>query len=131
MVSTIYLILCFMKKTLQICCFTGLLTGGLFLLTSFLTGPAAVNSHTFPYRKVGLTERQAAEHLLDRFTYGATPGQIDAVMKMGLENWFRQQLEAGLPDDSLNIRLNRYDAINLSNTDVCRVYPPGFVIRSM
>jgi uncharacterized protein (DUF1800 family) len=120
-----------MKRTLQICCFTGLLTGGLFLLTSFLTGSSSVNSHKFPYRKAGLTERQAAEHLLDRFTYGATPGQVDAVVRMGLENWFSQQLEAELSDDSLNQRIGNYDAINLSNTDVCRVYPPGFVIRSM
>ena len=120
-----------MKRTLQICCFTGLLTGGLFLLTSFLTSPPSARPHKFPYKQAGLTERQAAEHLLDRFTYGATPGQIDAVMKMGLENWFSQQLEAELPDDSLNQRIGNYDAINLSNTDVCRVYPPGFVIRSM
>ena len=101
------------------------------MLTSFLTSPPSARPHKFPYKQAGLTERQAAEHLLDRFTYGATPGQIDAVMKMGLENWFSQQLEAELPDDSLNQRIGNYDAINLSNTDVCRVYPPGFVIRSM
>ena len=118
-----------MKKTLQICCFAGLLTGGPFLLTSFLF--PTVHVHKFPYKQAGLTERQAAEHLLDRFTYGATPGQVDAVVKMGLEKWFRQQLDADLPDDSLNRRLDNYDAINLSNTDVCRIYPPGFVIRSM
>src|SRR5579872_104383 len=56
----------------------------------------------FPYRKEGLTERQAAAHLLSRFTYGATPGQTDQVMREGLERWFARQLAAGLPDDSLN-----------------------------
>ena len=84
-----------------------------------------------PYQKAGLTKRQAAAYLLDRFTYGATPGQIDAVVAMGLENWLQQQLTASLPDDSLNNRLSQYDAINLSNTEVCKIYPPGFVIRTM
>ncbi|MBB6126481.1 DUF1800 domain-containing protein [Mucilaginibacter lappiensis] len=120
-----------MKKVLKICYFAALMTGGLFLLTSFLTSSSPVTPYQFPYKHAGLTERQAAEHLLDRFTYGATPAQIDQVIKMGLENWFSQQLNAEQPDDSLNKRLNSYDAINLSNTEVCREYPPGFVIRSM
>ena len=33
-----------------------------------------------PWRQVGLTERQAAAHLLDRFAYGAGPGQIDELV---------------------------------------------------
>jgi len=85
----------------------------------------------FPFKKAGLTERQAAEYLLSRFTYGATPGQIDAVQKMGLENWFATQLEATLPEDSLDARLTTYKDINLSNTEVCHIYPPGFVIRTL
>ncbi len=119
-----------MKKTLKICCFAALLTGSVFILTSFLTSPAPEKLYKFPYKRAGLTEQQAAEHLLERFTYGATPGQIDSVVKMGLENWFNQQLTAGLADDSLDKRLSAYDAINLSNTEVCKMYPPGFVIRS-
>src|ERR1700753_4134417 len=77
------------------------------LLSSFLLTDTAVNrtDFTFPYRRAGLTDREAAAHLLSRFTYGATPGQIDAVTKMGLENWFGQQLEAKLADDSLNQKL--------------------------
>lgn len=119
-----------MKNIIKICCAV-LLAGSVCLLTSFLIRPLSVRSYKFPYKKSGLTERQAAEHLLDRFTYGATPGQIDSVMKMGLENWFGQQLAASLPDDSLNKRLSNYDAINLSNAEVCKIYPPGFVVRSM
>jgi hypothetical protein len=54
-------------------------------LVSFNTiddGPA----YKFPFEKAGLTEEQAAAHLLSRFTYGATPGQIEDVSKQGLEN---------------------------------------------
>jgi len=118
-------------RLVKVCCFFILLTGCLCFLSSFLVNPGPVRVYKFPYKQAGLTERQAAEHLLSRFSYGATPGQVDSVIKMGLENWFNQQLRSDLPDDSLNKRLSVYDAIKLSNTEVCRLYPPGFVIRSM
>jgi uncharacterized protein (DUF1800 family) len=84
----------------------------------------------FPYRQAGLTERQAAAHLLSRFTYGAGPGQVDEVVKMGLEKWFAQQLEGNLPDDSLAQLLDRYDALKLTNEEIANTYPRmGQVVR--
>lgn len=77
----------------------------------------------FPYKKAGLTERQAAAHLLNRFTFGARPGDIDALVDIGLEKWFSQQLAAGQKDDELNKRLSSYDAINLSNAEVVKLFP--------
>ncbi|WP_245856909.1 DUF1800 domain-containing protein [Mucilaginibacter auburnensis] len=85
----------------------------------------------FPYKKAGLTERQAAAHLLSRFTYGATPGQIDEVVKTGIEKWFMQQLDGSLPDDSLNGLLNKYDALKLSNKDIVAQYPKNAVLLRM
>jgi uncharacterized protein (DUF1800 family) len=102
------------------------------VLVSFLTGTALpVKSYKFPYKHAGLNERQAAATLLNRFTYGATPGQIDQVVNMGLEKWFEQQLNADAPDDSLAKRLSSYDAINLSNGEVLQKFPPGFVVVHM
>lgn len=99
--------------------------GGHLFLSSFIGGGLQ-----FPYRQAGLTERQAAAHLISRFTYGATPGQVDAVVHIGLENWFRQQLEGGIPDDSLQQCLSRYDALTLSNEEVVKTYPRnGQLIR--
>jgi len=77
----------------------------------------------FPYKKAGLTERQAAAHLLNRFTFGARPGDVDELVKIGLEKWFFQQLAAGQKDDELNKRLSSYDAINLSNAEVVKLFP--------
>lgn len=85
----------------------------------------------FPYKKAGLTERQAAAHLLSRFTYGPTPGEIDNVVKTGLEKWFVQQLDGNLPDDSLNGLLNKYDALTLSNQQVVARYPKNAVVQRM
>ncbi len=102
------------------------------VMASFLKGPGLPEkNYKFPFKHAGLDERQAAAQLLNRFTYGATPGQIDEVVKMGLEKWFDQQLNAGLPDDSLNRRLSTLDAINLSNAEVLQKYPPGFVVVHM
>ena len=81
-----------------------------------------LNSIRFPYRKAGLTERQAAAHLLSRFTFGATPNQIDEVVKMGLEKWFEQQLDAKLPDDSLNVALAPYETLTLNNKQLINTY---------
>jgi uncharacterized protein (DUF1800 family) len=87
--------------------------------------PAGKGAFRFPFRQAGLTERQAAAHLISRFTYGAMPGQVDEVVQMGLENWFSQQLAAGLPDDSLNQLLSGYDALGLSNEEIVNTYPKG------
>jgi len=57
-----------------------------FLLLSFLQVPTYKPNFSFPYKKAGLTEREAAAHLLSRFSYGATPGQIDEVVNMVLKN---------------------------------------------
>ena len=76
-----------------------------------------------PYKKAGLTEQQAAAHLLGRFTYGAKAGDVDEVVKMGLEKWLAKQLEGNLEDPELNQELSKFEDINLTNTQVENVYP--------
>ncbi|CAN5408410.1 hypothetical protein BH10BAC3_BH10BAC3_15630 [soil metagenome] len=78
--------------------------------------------YKFPYRQVGLTQRQAAAHVLSRFTYGAMPGQVDEVLKMGLENWFQQQLSADQSNDFLNEMLSGYNALSMSNQEIVTHY---------
>ena len=56
-----------------------------FTLLSF---KSTVKTPKMPYAQAGLSERQAAAHLLSRFTFGAKPGQIDEVLTKGLDNWF-------------------------------------------
>ncbi|MCJ8208259.1 DUF1800 domain-containing protein [Mucilaginibacter sp. RS28] len=118
-----------LKKATPVICVLAVV---FLLLASFLYDSHERYSFKFPYKRAGLTEQQAAAHLLNRFTYGATPGQIDAVVKQGLENWFTQQLNADLPSDSLNNLLNQYDALKLSNTQIANTFPKqGQVIRMM
>jgi len=106
-------------------------TASAVMLTSFFRGPRLPEkSYSFPYKKAGLTERQAAAHLLNRFTYGATPGQIDAVVNMGLEKWFQQQLEAKQPDPALDSMLAQYKDLTLTNEQIVAEYPKaGQLVR--
>ena len=80
-------------------------------------------TNSFPWKKAGLTQRQAAAHLLSRFTFGARPGDVDMVVAMGLDKWFQQQLQGGLPDSNVANRLKDYDALNLTNTQVLAIFP--------
>lgn len=101
------------------------------LIFSFNNGNNDNNpKYKFPYKQAGLTDRQAAIHLLNRFTFGAKPGEVDEVLKIGLEKWFNQQLQAKLPDDSLNILLSSYDALGMTQQEIAKAYPDnGFVAR--
>ncbi|MEJ2882699.1 DUF1800 domain-containing protein [Pedobacter sp. GR22-6] len=93
------------------------------LFSSFQKEKAAALKFAFPYRKAGLTDRQAAAHLLSRFTYGAKEGDIDLVVKTGLEKWFQQQLDGRQKDEGLDKKLMEYTDINLSNSEVENKYP--------
>src|ERR1017187_9791228 len=41
---------------------------------------------------VPLPERERVLQLLDRFTFGPRPGDLDRVLAMGADKWFEQQL---------------------------------------
>ena len=98
---------------------------GVMFFSSFLVDRNEKSQLSFPYKKAGLSDRQAALHLLNRFTYGAKSEDIDLVLKTGLEKWFQQQLTGKLTDDSLMQMLAVYDGINLSNQQVTNIYPKG------
>lgn len=104
------------------------------LLNAIVLSASEVQSpprYRFPYKKAGLSEAQAAAHLVSRFTYGATPGMVDNVMAMGLENWFEKQLAAHAADKSLNERLGEYDALTMSNREIVNTYYKNVQILRM
>lgn len=78
---------------------------------------------TLPYAEAGLSEKQAAEVLLDRFTYGATPGQADQMMSQGLERWLESQLQAKQPDTGLGTRLNSFPAAGMTAQQLFARFP--------
>jgi uncharacterized protein (DUF1800 family) len=85
-----------------------------------------------PYKKEGLTDREAAEHLLSRLSFGARPGEVEKILAIGLEKWVQQQLEHVAPDTELEKKLLGYDALSLDNETIVNTYlNAGQVVRMM
>ena len=120
-----------MKKHFQTTLSLLFVVGILTVFSSYTATETVNNKYAvkFPYRKAGLTERQAAAHLLSRFTYGATPKQVDEVVNMGLEKWFTKQLVADQADDTLNALLAPFDVITKDNKELSNTYLDGGQIR--
>lgn len=104
------------------------------LLSAFVQGTNSSPEPklNMPFKKMGLTQEQAAAHLLGRFSFGAKPGQIQEVVSMGLDNWLQQQLDAKLSDEEVNKRMpaSSYDALSMSNETIVNTYlNAGQIIR--
>jgi hypothetical protein len=94
--------------------------------------PSQSPSSKMPWKEAGLTERQAAAHLLSRFTYGQRPGDVDKVVGMGLDRWFEGQLAGNLPDSQVAARLRSYPALAMSNEEIFHRYPTnGMILAEM
>jgi uncharacterized protein (DUF1800 family) len=105
------------------------LAAGLPWLARAAGSPSALH---LPWKEAGLSERQAAAHLLSRFTFGPRPGDVDRVVAMGLDRWFEQQLAGNLPDPQVAERLRSYPALSMSNEEIFHRYPPrGMVLAEM
>lgn len=107
---------------------TAILLSALLLPPSSAAGAAAADLR-LPWRAAGLTERQAAAHLLDRLAFGARPGEIDRVLAQGLEAWVERQVRADLPESALAPRLAALPALMMSAREIAETYPPGFALR--
>ena len=79
----------------------------------------------FPYKQAGLADREAAAHLISRFTFGAKPGQVDEVLQTGLEKWFVAQLNASFEDKTLSEKLASYESLKMTNEEIAKTYPKG------
>jgi len=119
-----------MKATLRIA------TAAALVLCAAWAGAAAYTQEEkplavhMPWKQAGLTERQAAAHLLNRFAFGPRPGEGDAVVKMGLDRWLERQLGANLPDGKVRDDLQVLPALSMSTDQILQTYPPvGMVLR--
>lgn len=84
--------------------------------------PTAMQASRMPYIEAGLTEREAAAHLLNRFAYGPRPGDVDAMVNQGLDAWFAAQLDPGaLPPEVTALFADRY-SLARSMDDLISIY---------
>jgi uncharacterized protein (DUF1800 family) len=83
-----------------------------------------------PYKKAGLTEQEAALHLLNRFTFGPKPGQVEELVQQGLENWFMAQLQGAPDNEAVRVRLAGYPALSMPTDSIVNTYlQPAQLLR--
>jgi uncharacterized protein (DUF1800 family) len=81
---------------------------------------------------VPLSERERAVQLLDRFTFGARPGDVDRVLAMGADKWFEQQLSPdSIKDDALAKRLGDFPTLNMSPEQALLLFPDRGTIQQV
>ncbi|HYJ90039.1 MAG TPA: DUF1800 family protein, partial [Pyrinomonadaceae bacterium] len=73
----------------------------------------------------GIAADQKAVQVLSRLTFGARPGDLDAVRQMGVQAYVDQQLSPDSIDDSaLQKRLDKLPTLSLSNPSIAELYNP-------
>jgi len=66
---------------------------------------------------------------LNRIAYGARPGDVERVRKMGIDKYIDQQLHPERIDDSsVQAKLADYPSLRMSLTDIQEKYPPPQVL---
>lgn len=87
-----------------------------------------------PTKKTGapLTQEQRAIHALNRLTFGPRPGDLDQVLKIGVDKWIDEQLHPESVDDSaLNARLAPLRTLNMTPKDLVQKFPSPGMIRTV
>ena len=71
-----------------------------------------------------LTARERVVQLLDRFTFGPRPGDVDRVMAMGEDKWVAQQLNPGsVPDEAYAKRVKAFATLTMPAGEALLVFP--------
>ena len=108
----------------------------LALLMAMPSGDAFALGHKKSTKKIAadaspLTQDQRVLHALNRLTFGPRPGDVQAVEKMGLQQWIDQQLNPSKIDDSaLEARLSAYPAMRLNLHEMVERFPSPAMIRA-
>src|SRR5580765_6647202 len=104
-----------------------LLSAYVLLLPSLILGftPAGVGK--------SLTEEQKVLHVLNRLGFGARPGDVERVKKIGIEKYIEQQLNpASIDDPVAESKLKGLEVVNMSTAEIFEKYPnPGALLRQL
>ncbi|HTV06225.1 MAG TPA: DUF1800 domain-containing protein [Acidobacteriaceae bacterium] len=92
------------------------------------------STHSWPTQPdAPLTRHQLALQMLNRFTFGPRPGEVDAVMKQGPYAWFEQQLHPdSIPDTALDQRIaTDLPSLYLPPRQLLVDFPSNIIIRQV
>jgi len=79
-----------------------------------------------------LNPRERALQLLDRFTFGPRPGEVERVLAIGADNWLEQQLNPdSIANSALNKRLSDFPTLNMSAEDALKTFPDRGLVTAV
>ena len=71
-------------------------------------------------------------HALNRFTFGARPGDVERVRAIGLEQWFDEQLHPDkINDSAVEARLAPFRTLKMSTREMVENFPPPQVLKAI
>jgi uncharacterized protein (DUF1800 family) len=71
-----------------------------------------------------LTPRERTLQLLNRFTFGPRPGEVDRVLALGPDKWLDQQLNPdAIPNGACDKRLGDYPTLGMSAEQALKTFP--------
>jgi uncharacterized protein (DUF1800 family) len=81
---------------------------------------------------VPLTEQERVQQLLNRFTFGPRPGDLEQVLTLTPEKWFEQQLNpASIQDTALDKRLADYPTLNMTPEQALTAFPDRGTLQAV
>jgi uncharacterized protein (DUF1800 family) len=79
-----------------------------------------------------MDEDRKIVHALNRFTFGARPGDVERVRAMGLDKWFDEQLHPEkINDSAMEARLAPFRTLNMSTREMIENFPPPQVLKAI
>ncbi len=80
-----------------------------------------------------LTEEQKILHVLNRLGFGARPGDVEKVKKIGLQKYVDQQINSASIDDSVaENRVTNLDIFDMTTAELFAKYPnPGALLQQL
>ncbi|MGI4852555.1 MAG: DUF1800 domain-containing protein [Janthinobacterium lividum] len=85
-----------------------------------------------PLPPTKLSKAAAMDLLLNRFTFGPTAVDRQAIQQVGMEAWFGRQLQpASIDDFSFERRLDVYPALRMTQADRLQRYPEPATLRQI
>jgi uncharacterized protein (DUF1800 family) len=72
-----------------------------------------------------LTTREQAAHVLNRLAFGPRPGDVDGVVRIGVDRWIETQLDPRrIPDPAMDRAMAAFPTMRKGAADLLREYPP-------
>jgi uncharacterized protein (DUF1800 family) len=107
------------------------LLGLLFLTFAVLVAAKDKKKSTAP-ATAKIPEDKQIVHALNRFTFGARPGDVERVQAMGVDKWFDEQLHPEkIHDDALEVRLAPLRTLKMSTRELVENFPPPQILKAV